>query len=83
MERLEEGLNEEPGQVQKNLRVSAYIKDDQNQESFLIDSQDLATSTKDTSNQIEEMKVAYSRRVSERLDDYDHIDDSFFQHARA
>ena len=82
MERLDEGLNEESGQVQKNLRVSAYIKDDQNQESFLIDSQDLATSTKDTSNQIEEMKVAYSRRVSERLDDYDHIDDSFFQHAR-
>jgi len=46
MERLEEGLNEDPGNVGSHMRISDFQKrDSETTESFLTDSSSMAQST--------------------------------------
>ena len=81
MERLEEGLGEDSAQVTKHMRVSTYQKnknpgEDNPSESFLTeDSSDMARST------MLESADSQSSDPQARVAGYNHIDDSYFNHA--
>ena len=84
MERLEEGLNEVPPEMNQHVRVSTYLKrkpDDANDERSESFFEDTAVSTMmDESSQ--GTIVASDSRASGEEPGYSKIDDSFFMHAK-
>lgn len=85
MERLEEGLSEESGDVLKHLRVSTYQKKSGDaSESFLTDDSEMAKSTvvsNDDAIGVSINAAGSQQENKDALPGYSHIEDSYFQHA--
>ena len=84
MERLEEGLGEDSTNITKHMRVSAYKKNQNAQdnpaESFLTeDDSSMANST--MISEAETERNSSEAQAQPRVPGYDHIQDSYFQHA--
>jgi len=84
MERLEEGLNEVPPEMNQHVRVSTYLKrkpDDENGERSESFFEDTAVSTM-MDESTEGTVVAGAGHASGEEAGYSKIDDSFFQHVK-